>query len=49
MIRVELDEAVDGLVGGCRFVVLPVAVRDVDLRLLCEMAERLCNSCCCSV
>ena len=37
----QLDEAVDGLVGVGGFAVLPVAIRDVDLRLLREMAERV--------
>ena len=41
MIGVELDEAIDGLGGGGRFVILPVAVCNVDLRLLREMAERI--------
>lgn len=39
MIWVELDEVVDGLVGGCWFVVFLVVVCDVDLCLLCEMVE----------
>jgi len=39
VIRVKLDKAVDRLVGGGRFAVFPVAIRDVDLRLLGEMAE----------
>jgi hypothetical protein len=39
--RVQLDEAVDSLVGGVVFAVFPVAVGDVDLRLLGKVAERI--------
>ena len=41
MTRVQLDEAVDGLVGGVVLAVLPVAVGYVDLRLLGKVAERI--------
>ncbi len=41
MIRVQLDEAVDSLVGGVVLAIFPVAVGDVDLRLLGEVAERI--------
>lgn len=41
MIRMQANKTVDGLIRRGGFAVLPVAVRDVDLRLLREVAERV--------
>lgn len=41
MTGVQLDEPVNGLIRGVSFTILPVAIGDVDLRLLCVTAERV--------